>query len=315
MVMLSSTVLPSPMTSPPLRSHPDATDASEAAERDGVIGYEVQHAPPGVEKTIIVLPGTPGSRRVRLREGAVDGLDARVVMTERPGFGVTPPEPRRALTHHVFQIWEVADDLGVERFAVLGWSAGGSYALACGALLPDRVAVVGLASAHVSSFDRPEADGAMSSHAQMIVKGLREDPAATHAAIAAFLQPQADEYAADPAAFKQKWRANAAATWGRREEEFEGYWMDVVDDVIGRSPAHLADEYVVTNGPLGFAFEDVRVPVRAFHGTADSNVPIDGTRDLVKRLPDASLVEWEGETHFLTRSCTREVVTELASYL
>ena len=36
----------------------------------------------------------------------------------------------------------VADALGIDRFAVLGHSGGGPHALACGALLPDRVLAV-----------------------------------------------------------------------------------------------------------------------------------------------------------------------------
>jgi pimeloyl-ACP methyl ester carboxylesterase len=37
-----------------------------------------------------------------------------------------------------------ADHFGVERFLVVGLSAGGPYAVACGALLPLRVAGVGV---------------------------------------------------------------------------------------------------------------------------------------------------------------------------
>jgi pimeloyl-ACP methyl ester carboxylesterase len=39
----------------------------------------------------------------------------------------------------------LADRLGLERFAVVGFSAGGGYALACAARLPDRISAVGLA--------------------------------------------------------------------------------------------------------------------------------------------------------------------------
>ena len=45
------------------------------------------------------------------------------------------------------------------------------------------------------------------------------------------------------------------------------------------------------NGPLGFDYADVRVPVPSFHGTSDTNVPIEENRDLVRRLPDAALTE------------------------
>lgn len=277
-----------------------------------MIGYKIAHAPVGVDKTVIVLPGSPGSRRVQFAKEALDGLDARVVMTERPGFGTTPREPERTLADHVHQIVEVADDLGADRFAVVGWSAGGTYALACGALAPERVAVVVLLSAHVSSYDRPEADGRMSSHAQMIVGGLRTDPAGTKEAVASFLQPQADAYALDPGAFKEKWMLDSAATWGRRPAD---YWLDVLEDVIGKPPSHLADEFAITNGPLGFGFDEVRVPVRAFHGILDSNVPIGGMHDLVSRLPDATLTEWDDENHFASAAAARVALEAAASYL
>ena len=277
------------------------------------IEYDVLHAPVGIESTIIVLPGVPGSRRVRLAEGELERVQARVVMTERPGFGATPFEPGRTLADHVGQIAQLADELGIERFAVLGWSGGGSYALACGASLPSRVAVVGLASAHVSTFDRPEADDAVSAHHQMIVKGMREDPVGTQEAVTAFMQPQADAYSADPSGFKDRWMAENAIAWGRKE--IAGFWLDVIDDVIAKPPSHLGLEYAVINGPLGFDLAEVHVPVRSFHGTHDTNVPIAGMRDLVSRLPDATLVEWEGETHFFTPARMGVVLRELATFV
>jgi pimeloyl-ACP methyl ester carboxylesterase len=44
------------------------------------------------------------------------------------------------------------DDLGVDRFAVIGVSDDGPYALACGAFLPDRVVAV-ISGAVSSGFD------------------------------------------------------------------------------------------------------------------------------------------------------------------
>ena len=276
------------------------------------IGHEVVHAPEGTNRTIIVLPGAPASRRIRLPDEALEGVDARVVMTERPGFGITPRQAGRTLADHVHQIRELADHLEAARFAVLGWSAGGSYALSCGALLAERVTAVGLASAHVSSFDRPEADAGMSDHSQMIVKGMRDDPEATHQTLELFMRPQAEAYEADPAAFKRKWTADMARASGR--DRVADHWLDVVDDVIGKPPSHLADEYAVMNGPLGFRYDDLRVPVRAFHGDADTNVPIAGMRDLIGRLPDAELTECPGETHFLAPRYTKELLRLLRTF-
>lgn len=46
----------------------------------------------------------------------------------------------------------IADALGIDQFAVMGHSGGGSHALACGALLPERVLGV-LSVAGLAPFD------------------------------------------------------------------------------------------------------------------------------------------------------------------
>jgi len=55
----------------------------------------------------------------------------------------------------------VADQLGVRRFAVLGMSIGGPYALACAVQHPDRVTAVGVAAspASVPQLDPQDAKG------------------------------------------------------------------------------------------------------------------------------------------------------------
>jgi pimeloyl-ACP methyl ester carboxylesterase len=80
---------------------------------------------------------------------AVGRLGMRFVMVSRPGFGVSDPHPGRTILDHADDIGQLADALGLDRFGVLGCSAGGPYALACAALLGDRVAAVTLSSTTV----------------------------------------------------------------------------------------------------------------------------------------------------------------------
>ena len=61
-------------------------------------------------------------------------------MVSRPGFGDSDRAPRRTLLSFARDAAALADRLGRERFAVVGVSAGGPYALACAHELPDRVA-------------------------------------------------------------------------------------------------------------------------------------------------------------------------------
>ena len=93
---------------------------------------------------VIYLHGTPSSRLQ-----AVSGHDAavrqgaRLIATNRPGYGAAPDVPT-SLSSVAKDTLALADALGLDRFAVLGVSGGGPYALACGALAPDRIVAVGV---------------------------------------------------------------------------------------------------------------------------------------------------------------------------
>lgn len=62
----------------------------------------------------------------------------RVIAPERPGFGVSDPDPDRGLTDWPADVTALLDHLGIETAPVLGISGGGPYALACAARVPER---------------------------------------------------------------------------------------------------------------------------------------------------------------------------------
>lgn len=63
----------------------------------------------------------------------------RYVSWSRPGYGDSSPQPERTVASVVDDTAAVLDHLGAERAYVMGWSGGGPHAIACAALLPDRV--------------------------------------------------------------------------------------------------------------------------------------------------------------------------------
>ena len=80
---------------------------------------------------------------------AAEELGIRWVSYDRPGYGGSTPRPDRDVAVAAAYASAVADVLGIDRFALMGYSHGGSHALACAALLPERVlgvvSVAGLA--------------------------------------------------------------------------------------------------------------------------------------------------------------------------
>lgn len=91
--------------------------------------------------------GTPnvGAPPVPLFDAA-DRLGLRWISYDRPGYGGSTPRPVRDIASAAGDVERIADALGLARFAVVGHSGGGPHALACGALLSERVrAVVSMA--------------------------------------------------------------------------------------------------------------------------------------------------------------------------
>jgi pimeloyl-ACP methyl ester carboxylesterase len=77
---------------------------------------------------------------------AVDALGIRYLAVNRPGFGGSDPSPDRTVADYGADVEDLADALGLERFSVMGVSAGAPFALACAWALPARVVAVAAAS-------------------------------------------------------------------------------------------------------------------------------------------------------------------------
>jgi pimeloyl-ACP methyl ester carboxylesterase len=82
------------------------------------------------------------------------------VTHDRAGYGRSDRRPGRVVADAVDDVRALADELGFDRFAVTGASGGGPPALACAALLPDRVVrascVVGVAPLGTPGLGRDE---------------------------------------------------------------------------------------------------------------------------------------------------------------
>jgi len=103
------------------------------------LAYEHQGDPAGAP--VLVLHGTPGSRLSGLHPDPNKVAEAglRLITYDRPGYGRSTRQPGRSVVDCVADIAVIADELGVQRFAITGTSGGGPHALAAAARLPGRV--------------------------------------------------------------------------------------------------------------------------------------------------------------------------------
>jgi len=94
---------------------------------------------------LIFFHGFPSSRlEAWFLDPIVQRKGIRLIAPDRPGFGRSTFQSNRQFTHYPSDIRALADHLELEKFAILGGSGGGPYALACARDIPGRLSAVGL---------------------------------------------------------------------------------------------------------------------------------------------------------------------------
>ncbi|TMK76452.1 MAG: alpha/beta hydrolase [Actinobacteria bacterium] len=213
---------------------------------------------------------------------AAERLGIRWVSYDRPGYGGSTPHPGRYVASAAELVARVADELGIERFGAIGHSGGGPHALACGALLPNRVtgvvSISGLAPFGAEGLDwfagmGPATDAAL--HAAAEGREAKE----------AFEASGAD---LDPG-FTPEDQAALAGDWS--------WLLDVVRPAVRAGPGGLIDDDLAAVAPWGFDPADLAVPTLLVHGGRDRVVPSSHSVWLARRVPSAGLWVRPGDGH------------------
>lgn len=96
---------------------------------------------------VLAFHGAPACRLMfDVTDGAARSLGLRIVAFDRPGYGHSPLDYGASLASRTEAFVELVNELGLDRFAVLGVSGGGPYAVSMAARLPHRVMALALIS-------------------------------------------------------------------------------------------------------------------------------------------------------------------------
>lgn len=129
-----------------IRLPPDRSDPTCPARTLSYAIYGCQDAPPG--RTILFFHGTPGTRFFFSRDHATFATtqNVRILLPERPGYGCSTPFPERTLSSTVGDYIHLLDSLQIRSVFVVGYSAGGPFALAFARWYASRCASVAIIS-------------------------------------------------------------------------------------------------------------------------------------------------------------------------
>jgi pimeloyl-ACP methyl ester carboxylesterase len=255
---------------------------------------------------VVYAHGFPGSRLdwLMFDSPVVAETGARVIAADRPGYGLSEPAPGRTLTHWPRDAAALADTLGLERFAVLGISGGGPFALACGATIPERVTAVGVV-AGMGPADAPDVRRGSSWQLPGAPRFLR-----------APLLRLMSMGLKDPARLVARSKGSFAAVDAALldEPEVAEAYVRMLTEALRQGPAGGAADAALYGRPWDFALEDVQAPVLLWHGGLDANVPADVARYVAGRLPTCRASFHDQEAHLsLPRNHLREILSELVA--
>ncbi|HEX4222093.1 MAG TPA: alpha/beta hydrolase [Pseudonocardiaceae bacterium] len=257
-------------------------------QADGrTLAYAVWGDPAG--QPIFSLHGTPGSRLNRHPDDSkVAGIGARVITYDRPGYGASSRHHGRTIVDCVADVVAIADDLGLEQFAITGGSGGGPHCLAVAASLPERVTraacVVGVAP--YERLGDAFFDGMDPENIKEFGWALESE-----SRLAAELRREADgmltRMADDPATVLGDFDIPEAdrAILGR--PDIARTLREGMIEAVAESVSGWVDDDLAFTRPWGFEVESVTVTTSVWWGTHDVLVPAAHGEWLAAHVPGA----------------------------
>jgi pimeloyl-ACP methyl ester carboxylesterase len=241
---------------------------------------------------VFYFHGFPGSRldgyALSFEDHARKG-NFRIIAVDRPGIGLSDYQPERNLLDWSHDIAEIADNLSLDTFSVIGFSGGAPYALSCAAGIPHRIHSVGFISG-MGPIDYKESkrDNAMLIPRQ--IGFIRRF-------IARFLHKSVLNR-------PDRISKNMKRILPRADVEFfsENGGMDKLElfftENFKQGINGFLKEAEIYGRPWGFKPALIRGRVSVWQGTLDRNVSVRTARRISQEIPDCKANIIAGEGHF-----------------
>ncbi len=276
--------------------------------RDGRdLGYAEWGDPAGTP--VLYFHGLHSSRLALYRDPAFFAAHGiRFITIDRPGIGLSTFQRQRTLLDWPDDVAQLADALGLDRFAILTITGGAMYALACAAKMPDRLSGVACVSPaaplDAPGISVPGATGTLSRLGRrapwalwavyaVLVPWLRRRPERIERLFASGLGAADRQVAARP----EIQRMQAAMLL---EAFRSGYWGEV-------------REVVIASRPWGISLERIPIAVHVWDGDQNTLIPPSHAAYLARTIPAAQLHICSGGIPVLMVDHMEEILRSIAA--
>ncbi len=266
-------------------------------------------------RPVLFFHGMPGSRlSFPMPEVAAEAA-VHVIAPDRPGMGRSDPQPGHRVADWPSDVSALADALDIERFGVIGWSAGTPYALACAALIPDRLTGVAVTTSAASIRYLFDED------AELREAVIDDDERAIIDALAHGSDTAERRAAADAAEFVQDLRehpehllehpAADGDAWFFDDPERTESFVEGIREALRQGAEAMAPGFVAQVAPWGFRIEDIAMPAHVWAGAQDDVTSPDLMRRIADKIPTHEFTVWDDVGHIGIAKHLDQVLREL----
>ncbi len=264
-------------------------------------------------KPIIFFHDLWGNRNLRHPDDAIlTRLGICLIGVDRPGYGASTRKPGRSLMDVVDDVMLLSKALKLERFAVLGHSAGAPYALACAYRFPQIVRKCAVVAAF------PPLDQAMSFRAMHPLYGRLFQLASGNETFFRLLMRGFFMFDAQRGA-EQYLRELGGALSRADQQTLSNFELfsrrrEIWEEIRANGSDSLADEVVSLTKPWGFHLQSIRVPVEIWQGDMDNFAAPVIARRMASLIPQARLHIEQGAGHMMLFSHWSAILESLAAH-
>ena len=276
--------------------------------RDGRrLGYAEYGDPAG--QPLFYFHGFPNSRLgVQFGAKAARERGVRLIAIDRPGIGLSDFQPGRTIGDWPNDVVELADVLGIERFAVLGYSGGGPYAAACALKIPDRVVAVAIVSG-AGPFDERESTAGLSRTQRFFARLNGRFPWLMTAPMWLFAQWARRSPRTLVSAIHRAAPAADKALLARAE--VSGALAADYRESVRQGARAIGWEARLYLRPWGFRLEEIGTEVQLWQGELDNVIPPSMGRYQAEAIPNCRARFYPGAGHLLIFERLEEILAAL----
>jgi pimeloyl-ACP methyl ester carboxylesterase len=264
---------------------------------------------------VIFCHGWPSScTMAQLTDGPARELGVRIISPDRPGISESSLQPGRKLADWPRVIEGVLDDFGIGEFRTLAISGGAPYAYAMAATMPGRVRAMAIVCGAIPMAELEDMRGLLPLYRYMLSL-YRSRPQLLRRlfTMAAPILAMRPPVRLRPLFLKMLRLRPCDAESLRDAAAFEAIFESQRRAWRGSAEGVMADAEIYAQ-PWGFSLEDIRVPVRLWHGTQDRAFSVGLAEEVAKRLPDCTARFIDNAGHYsLPIRHMREILTDLIS--